>query len=123
MTDQSTMRLDELLNDPTAILSALRTGVAESLRRHKLLGEYIVVSDENGDVLRIAPEDIPSDWGIVTDSERRKMAGEKLARELNQLSSAAAAAGVESVHELLELQNVACAPDSLTDEVPARLAV
>ncbi len=50
--------ISALIADKPALLRAMRAGVREALRRHKLLGESIVVW-KNGRVVEIPPEKIP----------------------------------------------------------------
>ena len=41
------------------IEAAMQKAVRQALRRHKLLGESVAVSDENGKVVILPPEEIP----------------------------------------------------------------
>ncbi len=44
--------------DPLAIQQAMRNAVRAALRRHMLLGESVAVSDGNGGVKILGPEEI-----------------------------------------------------------------
>jgi hypothetical protein len=41
------------------IEAAMQKAVRQALRRHKLLGESVAVSDEHGKVVILSPEEIP----------------------------------------------------------------
>jgi hypothetical protein len=41
------------------IEAAMQRAVRQALRRHKLLGESVAVSDEQGKVVILSPEEIP----------------------------------------------------------------
>lgn len=51
-------RIDRLFAEGTEIDRAVQRGIRDALRRHKLLGEYVVVW-RNGQVVRLPPEEIP----------------------------------------------------------------
>jgi len=55
--------LDEILADTKKVEHAFRAGVKRALRRHKQAGNPIAVW-QNGQVVWLAPEEIPDDIGI-----------------------------------------------------------
>jgi hypothetical protein len=48
----------ELIDDTERVTRSIRKGIREALRRHKLLGQSVVVW-ENGAVRWVPPEEIP----------------------------------------------------------------
>jgi hypothetical protein len=50
--------MKERLDDLEGIDHAVQRAVREALRRHMLLGESVAVSDDNGGVKTLSPEDI-----------------------------------------------------------------
>ncbi|HYE19266.1 MAG TPA: hypothetical protein VEA69_12525 [Tepidisphaeraceae bacterium] len=51
--------ISEVFDERVPIVDAIKAGVADALRRHKLLGESIAVW-RDGQVVRVPPEEIPS---------------------------------------------------------------
>jgi len=49
----------DLFRTPGLVDAAMQRAVRQALRRHKLLGESVAVSDEHGKVVILPPEDIP----------------------------------------------------------------
>jgi hypothetical protein len=49
----------EVLPMSRRIEAAMQKAVRQALRRHKLLGESVAVSDEHGKVVILSPEEIP----------------------------------------------------------------
>jgi hypothetical protein len=58
MIDQPRKTVRELFREGTAIDAALRRAVQDALRRHKRLGNSVVVW-RDGKVVRLRPEEIP----------------------------------------------------------------
>jgi hypothetical protein len=58
--DMPRKSVGELFKEGTAIDAALRRAVQDALRRHKLLGNTVVVW-QDGKVVRLQPQDIPID--------------------------------------------------------------
>ena len=54
----SSVNVDERMRDGEGMLRAMQSAVREALLTHKKLGRAIFVA-ENGEVVEIAPEDIP----------------------------------------------------------------
>ena len=57
MIDTPRKSVTELFDEGTTIDAALRRGVQDALRRHKLLGQSVVVW-KDGKVVRLRPEEI-----------------------------------------------------------------
>jgi hypothetical protein len=57
--DQLEPDAQESLPMSRQIEAAMQKAVRQALRRHKLLGESVAVSDEHGKVVILAPEEIP----------------------------------------------------------------
>lgn len=51
--------IGEIFATPGLIDAAMQKAVRQALRRHKLLGESVAVSDEHGKVVILSPEEIP----------------------------------------------------------------
>jgi len=51
--------ITERFRAPGLIDAAMQKAVRQALRRHKLLGESVAVSDEHGKVVILPPEEIP----------------------------------------------------------------
>lgn len=51
--------IGEIFATPGLIEAAMQKAVRQALRRHKLLGESVAVSDEHGKVVILSPEEIP----------------------------------------------------------------
>jgi hypothetical protein len=58
--DKPRKTVTELFDEGAPIDAALRRAVQDALRRHKLLGQTVVVW-ENGKIVRLRPADIPAD--------------------------------------------------------------
>jgi hypothetical protein len=59
MSDAPRKTVGQLFKEGTAIDAALRRAVQDALRRHKLLGNTVVVW-QDGKVIRLQPEEIPA---------------------------------------------------------------
>jgi hypothetical protein len=51
--------ITERFRTPGLVDAAMQKAVRQALRRHKLLGESVAVSDEHGQVKILSPEEIP----------------------------------------------------------------
>jgi hypothetical protein len=60
MIDSPRKTVTDLFDEGTPIDAALRRAVRDALRRHKLLGQTVVVW-EAGQVVRLRPDEIQSD--------------------------------------------------------------
>lgn len=49
----------DVFGTPGLVDAAMKKAVRQALRRHKLLGESVAVSDEHGKVVILSPEEIP----------------------------------------------------------------
>lgn len=63
MIDKPRKSVSELFDEGTPIDAALRRAVLDALRRHKMLGETVVVW-EDGKIRRLHPADIPADDAV-----------------------------------------------------------
>ena len=63
MIDKPRKSVSELFDEGTPIDEALRRAVQDALRRHKLLGQTVVVW-EDGKIRRLRPSEIPADDAI-----------------------------------------------------------
>ena len=62
--------IEELLSDGSEIDRAMRDAVCQALRRHKRLGESVVVW-ENGRVVELPPDEIEATPGPTADADAR----------------------------------------------------
>jgi hypothetical protein len=49
----------DIFGTPGLVEAAMQKAVRQALRRHKLLGESVAVSDEHGKVVILSPDEIP----------------------------------------------------------------
>lgn len=100
MTNDTPVRpIDDFLDDSEMMLEAMRSAVADAYRRHKLLGESIVVSRDGKPVTLTAAE-IPDYRGGLTEDERRKFAMGRLLTTLWSLEQRASASDVGNLGEM-----------------------
>ena len=60
MSDEATEKRRDRVPDVDVITRALKKGVRDALRRHKLLGQSVVVM-KDGKIVWLRPEEIPDD--------------------------------------------------------------
>lgn len=51
--------ITERFRTPGLVEAAMQKAARQALRRHKLLGQSVAVSDEHGKVVILSPEEIP----------------------------------------------------------------